>query len=198
MYHPKPWHTVTRFVQMWSYPTIVIAVLGYCFLVYWWLLSLLTMFPVAYPDFAPDIQGLLMIGLILGTVISEVLVSGRLSDWIVIKLAQRNGNIRTPEMRLWLWYPATIFVMIGLIVWGKSIDAGWHWITGQIAWFLCNLHYLSEVYERSCLWDTDGKYCGVKLCRGQLPYARDGSHHILFRDTELLCIRGTIFHQYLG
>lgn len=122
---------------MWSYPTIVIAVLGYCFLLYWWLLSLLTMFPVAYPDFGPDIQGLLMIGLILGTVLSEVFVSGRLSDWIVIKLARRNDNIRTPEMRLWLWYPAIIFVMIGLIVWGRRIDAGWHWITGQIAWFLC-------------------------------------------------------------
>jgi len=133
---------------MWSYPTIVIAVLGYCFLLYWWLLSLLTMFPVAYPDFGPDIQGLLMIGLILGTILSEVFVSGRLSDWIVIKLARRNNNIRTPEMRLWLWYPAIIFVMIGLIVWGRSIDAGWHWITGQIAWFLCTFPWFVVADEQ--------------------------------------------------
>lgn len=83
-------------------------------------------------------------------------------------------------------------------MWGKSIDAGWHWITGQIAWFLCNLNYLSDVNEYSCLWDTDGKYRGVKLCRGQLLYTRDGSHYILFRDTKLLCLRGTIFRQYLG
>jgi hypothetical protein len=124
---------------MWSYPTIVISVLGYCFILYWWLLSLLTMFPVAYPDFGPDIQGLLMIGLILGTVLSEIFVSGRLSDWIVLKLARRNKGTRTPEMRLWLWYPASVLVMIGLIVGGRSIDAGWHWITGQIAWFLCNI-----------------------------------------------------------
>lgn len=124
---------------MWSFPTIVIPVVGYCFLLYWWLLSILTMFPVAYPDFGPNIQGLLMIGLILGTLISEIFISGRLSDWIVLKLARRNNNVRTPEMRLWLWYPAAILVTIGLIVWGRSIDAGWHWITGQIAWFLCSL-----------------------------------------------------------
>lgn len=78
-----------------------------------------------------------MIGLILGTLVSEIFFSGRLSDWIVLKLAKKNNNVRTPEMRLWLWYPTSVLVMIGLIVWGRNIDAGWHWIVGQISWFLC-------------------------------------------------------------
>ena len=155
------------------------------------------MFPVAYPDFGPQIQGLLMIGLILGTVVSEVFFSGRLSDWIVLKLARRNNNIRTPEMRLWLWYPATILVTIGLIVWGRSIDAGWHWMVGQIAWFLC----ISIRFERpdgSCLRSPNGKYSRFELRRRQLPYARNGRYHILLGRTQLFRLRRTILYQYLG
>lgn len=78
-----------------------------------------------------------MIGLILGTLVSEIGFSGRLSDWIVLKLARKNDSVRTPEMRLWLWYPASILCTIGLIIWGISIDENWHWIIGQISWFLC-------------------------------------------------------------
>jgi len=112
-------------------------VVGWCFLIYWWFLSILTVLPAAYTDLGPDIQGLLMIGLFLGILISEFFFSGRLSDWIVMKLARRNNNIRTPEMRLWFLYPAIILVTIGLMVWERSIDAGWHWMVGQAAWFLC-------------------------------------------------------------
>jgi hypothetical protein len=51
---------------------------------------------------------LLFIGLILGTLFSELFCSGRLSDWIVLKLAKRNGDVKNPEMRLWLAYPAAL------------------------------------------------------------------------------------------
>ena len=42
---------------MFQYPVVVIAVLGYCFMWYWWILSILTMLPAAYASDSPQIQG---------------------------------------------------------------------------------------------------------------------------------------------
>jgi hypothetical protein len=51
--------------------------------------SLLTMEPAAYATYKLQVQGLFFLGLILGTVIAEILFSGRLSDWLVVFLANR-------------------------------------------------------------------------------------------------------------
>ena len=66
------------------------------------------MVPAAYEMYTPLIQGLLFLGLFLGTLVAEICCSGRLSDWIVERLARRNGGVRVPEMRLWLAYPAIV------------------------------------------------------------------------------------------
>lgn len=108
MRHPKPWDSILRFVLTFKFPIVVIAVGIYCFAWYWWILSIITMLPAAYVSYSPQIQGLLFIGLLLGTLFSEVFCSGRLSDSIVLRLAKKNGGIRTPEMRLWLAYPAAL------------------------------------------------------------------------------------------
>ncbi|KAJ5177413.1 Major facilitator superfamily domain general substrate transporter [Penicillium coprophilum] len=136
MRHPKPWDSITRFALTFQLPAVVIAVIGYCFVWYWWVLSVITMVPAAYASYTPLIQGLLFLGLFLGTVISEMGCSGRLSDFIVERLSRKNGNIRVPEMRLWLAYPAILITTVGLIVWGVSIDKNYHWIVGQVAFFL--------------------------------------------------------------
>ncbi|KAF7173595.1 hypothetical protein CNMCM5623_005856 [Aspergillus felis] len=108
MRHPKPWDSVVRFVLTFRFPVVVISVIGYCFLWYWWILSVITMVPAAYASYTPLIQGLLFLGLFLGTVTSEICCSGRLSDYIVERLAKRNGSVRVAEMRLWLAYPAIL------------------------------------------------------------------------------------------
>lgn len=77
------------------------------------------------------------LGLIVGTLISEVLFSGSLSDWIVIRQAKSNNGQKTPEMRLWLAYPAAVLTAVGLVVWGVSVDRGYHWMVGQVAFALC-------------------------------------------------------------
>jgi hypothetical protein len=99
--------------------------------------SLLTMEPAAYINYKLQIQGLFFLGLIVGVVLAEIFCSGRLSDWVVQRLTLKNGGQRLPEMRLWLGYPAAVSSSIGLIVWGLSIDREWHWMTGQVAFFLC-------------------------------------------------------------
>ena len=93
--------------------------------------------PMAYENRSTQIQGLLFLGLIVGIIFSEVFCSGRLSDWLVSRLARKNNDSRVPEMRLWLGFPAAIVSSVGLIIWGLSVDRSWHWMTGQVAFFLC-------------------------------------------------------------
>jgi len=93
--------------------------------------------PAAYENYPLQIQGLLFIGLFVGVIAAELLCSGRLSDRIMAILAKRNGNQRVPEMRLWLGYPAAIVSALGLLLWGLSVDHHWHWMVGQVAFFLC-------------------------------------------------------------
>jgi len=136
MRHPKPWDSALRFVLSFKFLALTIPVFVFCFTWYWWILSVITMLPLGYPTYAPQIQGLLNIGLLLGTVFSEVFVGGRLSDNISARLTKANGGIRLPEMRLWLAYPAGVVSAVGLILWGVSIDRQYHWMVGQVAFFL--------------------------------------------------------------
>ena len=108
MRHPKPWDSLVRFALTFKYWTIFAVAFIYCFGWYWWILCVATMIPYAYPQYAPKIQGLLFLGLIVGTLISEIFMSGSLSDLIVARLAKKNGGVRVAEMRLWLAYPAAL------------------------------------------------------------------------------------------
>ncbi|GLA05980.1 hypothetical protein AnigIFM60653_006501 [Aspergillus niger] len=154
--HPPIYASLTRFLLTFRFPVIPVAVLGYSFTWYWWILSVITMVPSAYATDSPLIQGLLFLGLLIGTLVAEVSCSGRLSDAIVGRLAKRNGGVRVPEMRLWLAYPAIVLTAgvyipiahvrtisniaiqpaVGLILWGISIDKAYHWMVGQVAFFL--------------------------------------------------------------
>lgn len=155
--HPKPWDSLLRFFLTFKYPVVVVTTGVFCFSWYWWVLSIVTFIPAAYVQYSPSIQGLMFIGLLLGSLFAELFCSGRLSDWIVQKISQRHGGMELAERRLWLAYPAAVlsaseFTMTrievriiidhhlhtaGLVIWGISIDKKTHWIVGQIAFFLC-------------------------------------------------------------
>ncbi|KIW64825.1 hypothetical protein PV04_09732 [Phialophora macrospora] len=134
--HPKPWESMVRFIKTFAYPRIVFSLLPYIFLQYWCVVGFLTMLPAVYFDKKLQIQGALYLGLVVGTVFAEIFCSGKLSDWISGQMAKRNNNKRTPEMRLWLGYPGAILGTIGLVVWGLMVDRHWHWMVGQVAFFL--------------------------------------------------------------
>ncbi|KAF2839660.1 major facilitator superfamily transporter [Patellaria atrata CBS 101060] len=136
MRHPKPWDAALRFVLTFKFLAVFLSVFFYSFAFYWWLLCVITMLPIAYETYQPHIQGLLFIGLILGTLFSELFTSGKLSDIIIRRLVKKNNGIKTAEMRLWLAYPAAFLSALGLIIWGISIDKGYHWMVGQVAFFL--------------------------------------------------------------
>lgn len=46
--HPKPWDSIVRFALTFKFLVVVIAVGICCFSWYWWVLSIITMLPVAY------------------------------------------------------------------------------------------------------------------------------------------------------
>ena len=135
--------------------------------------------PAVYENYPLQIQGLLFIGLLVGVVAAEMLCSGRLSDRIMAILAKRNDNQRVPEMRLWLGYPAAVISAVGVLLWGLSVDNHWHWMVGQVAFFLCEsfnyefvVHYTDHYYKR-CIWAANWQYCGFIIPRRQLSRTRE-------------------------
>ncbi|CAK7266068.1 hypothetical protein SEPCBS119000_001833 [Sporothrix epigloea] len=133
--YPKLWSPWVVVFRLWSYPTIVISIMAYVFLHYWWIVGLMTIEPLAYESSTPQVQGLLFLGFLVGVIFAEVCCSGNASDRLMLMLTKRTGK-RTPEMRLWLGYPAAILSAVGLALWGVSVDKDWHQMLGQLAFFL--------------------------------------------------------------
>ena len=58
---------------------------------------------------------------------NRTLYSGRIADWLVLKLARRNKGIMEPEQRLWLFALSLILIPGGLILWGVGAAHDVHW-----------------------------------------------------------------------
>ncbi|KAG8903564.1 hypothetical protein FRC01_009156 [Tulasnella sp. 417] len=131
--HPKPWDTIVRFIRMFAYPNVAISIMFYCWTWYWFILCVITMIPAAYPTYSPQHQGLLFLGLIIGTIIAEAFFSGTLSDRLVAYISRTRNTPRSPEMRLWLFWPAAFLTALGLVLFGVAIQYNWHWAVAQVA-----------------------------------------------------------------
>ncbi|CAH2353564.1 putative efflux pump Vrtlp [[Candida] railenensis] len=71
--------------------------------------------------------GLQFIGLILGSILGEIL-GGKMSDmWMNKKRKASNLYSGPPEYRLWLSYIGYVFVIVGLIVYGVMLDRDDSW-----------------------------------------------------------------------
>ncbi|KAF7563531.1 hypothetical protein G7046_g570 [Stylonectria norvegica] len=77
-------------------------------------------------NFSPSMVGLSYISCCIGVVLGS-LVSGRLSDWLTIKLARRNNGIMEAEHRLWPFALCVVVVPGSLILWGVGAQHGVHW-----------------------------------------------------------------------
>lgn len=103
--------------------------------------------------------GLMGIPPFLGTSIAA-LISGPLSDWIVLWLAKRNGGVFEPEMRLWLALAFTPLVPAGLFMFGIGLNNGSHWLLpafglavnafGVVPASSVALTYLTDAYTDVC------------------------------------------------
>ncbi|KAJ0115607.1 hypothetical protein J7T55_010430 [Diaporthe amygdali] len=157
--HPAPWQTVVDFFRIFALPIIAIPIITFSLSLYWWIISVETMVPVAYANYSIIGQGLLFLGLIVGTLTAEILFSGWVGDLIVGKLSTGRGIARTPEMRIWLAYPGIIMFAAGLVLWGSSIENSYHFMVGQVAFFM-SMFYMTHSdlrtrADQSCSW------CGI-------------------------------------
>lgn len=55
--HPKLYDTIIRFFKTFKYAVVTISIVTYCFGWYWWVLSVVTLVPVAYANYSPQTQG---------------------------------------------------------------------------------------------------------------------------------------------
>jgi MFS family permease len=77
-------------------------------------------------NFGASMVGLSYLSCCIGVVIGA-LTSGRVSDWLTIKLARRNKGVMEAEHRLWPFILCVIAVPSSLILWGVGASQGIHW-----------------------------------------------------------------------
>ncbi|KAL2671165.1 hypothetical protein Neosp_013739 [[Neocosmospora] mangrovei] len=75
--------------------------------------------------------GLMLLGPFVGNLIGSI-YGGLLGDWLIVRLARRNGGIFEPEMRLYILGLPALSMGAGLVVYGVTVDRGLHWIYPSI------------------------------------------------------------------
>ena len=112
-------------------PRIIIPICVYAIVFAYANIGIIIMMPVAYGEKfgeGPQGIGLQFIGLIIGLLIGEQ-IGGRGSDlWMRKRSLGRRGT-RVVADRLWLSYLGFVCVIVGLVVWGVSIEQArpLHW-----------------------------------------------------------------------
>ena len=107
-------------------------------------------------NFKASMVGLSYVSCCIGVIVGSI-VSGRLSDWLTIKLARRNHGIMEAEHRLWPFAICLIMVPGSLILWGVGSAHQVHWVAlvsgmGCLAFTSCvgvtiSVNYLIDSYH---------------------------------------------------
>lgn len=66
-------------------------------------------------------------------------------------------------MRLWFAYPAAVLTAVGMIVWGVSVDQGYHWMVGQVALALCKSNPCRAATSRHCSLTGETVGAGIQM-----------------------------------
>lgn len=77
-------------------------------------------------NFGSSMVGLSYLSCCIGVIVGA-LVSGKVSDWLTIRLARRNNGVMEAEHRLWPFMLCVIAVPCSLILWGVGAAQGVHW-----------------------------------------------------------------------
>jgi hypothetical protein len=77
-------------------------------------------------NFPASMVGLSYVATLIGVCVGSF-VTGRLSDWLTIKIARRNGGIMEPEHRLWPFAICVLVVPGSLLLWGVGAAHHVHW-----------------------------------------------------------------------
>lgn len=133
-------HSWQPFLILWSIPGVL-----FCSLVYAILLAYSTVMTTVLSTYMLDPPynfnssqiGLMSLAPFVGSTLGS-LISGPLSDWVVVRLAKRNGGIYEPEMRFWVFIPFVPFQIAGAWWFGYALNDGSSWSQVAVAFGLCN------------------------------------------------------------
>lgn len=100
--------------------------------------------------------GLMNLAPFIGNTLGS-LICGRVSDWLILKLAKRNKGVYEPEMRLWVFVPFIPFQVAGAFWFGYALQGGESWVAVAFAWGICSfgaapissiaLTYMTDAYN---------------------------------------------------
>ncbi|KAG0645532.1 MFS general substrate transporter [Hyphodiscus hymeniophilus] len=113
-------------IKLFTYPNILIPAIAYSIIFNFASVLLTVEIPQLFTPkfgFNPQQIGLQFIGMIVGSVIGELL-GGRGSDFWMRRQGARSGRNRpaAPESRIWVAYPGFATVIIGLVVFCVQLD----------------------------------------------------------------------------
>ncbi|CAN8097521.1 unnamed protein product [Discula destructiva] len=159
-----PWQLFARHAYQPFQILFTIPGVGYMSLVYAVLLAWSTVMSAALStymieppyNFDSTSIGLMNLAPFIGTTLGSVL-SGPLSDWLILRLAKKNNGIYEPEMRLWLFVPFIPFQVAGAFWFGYALQGGESWVAVAWAWGICSfgsapissiaLTYMTDAYN---------------------------------------------------
>ncbi|ORY60290.1 major facilitator superfamily transporter [Pseudomassariella vexata] len=124
---------IVEFLELFALPPVAYTALIWGSLLAWFsvlLTTLSTYFPIEPYNFSASAIGLMNLPPFIGSVIG--LMFAPVNDWLILKLARRNGGTYEPEMRLWMALPGVFLVPTGMLVFGLSMTEGKPWIIPAI------------------------------------------------------------------
>ncbi|CAG9983758.1 unnamed protein product [Clonostachys byssicola] len=77
-------------------------------------------------NFSPSAMGLMFLALLIGAVIGSCW-GGPFTDWLLLRLARRNGGLYEPEHRLYAYTIVPFLGAGGILLYGIGADQGLHW-----------------------------------------------------------------------
>lgn len=85
-----------------------------------------TLFGAAPYNFAADMIGTTGVAAFVGSAIG-MLYGGKFSDYLIIRLSERNNGVFEPEFRLWAMVVPTLLNAAGILAYGLAINNGIAW-----------------------------------------------------------------------
>ena len=77
-------------------------------------------------DFRSSMVGLSYLSPLIGVFVGSA-YTGRVGNWLIVRMARRNGGIMEPEHRLWLFSASLILIPGALLLWGVGAAHEVHW-----------------------------------------------------------------------
>jgi MFS family permease len=127
-------------------------------------------------NFPPAMVGVAYLSPVIGAGLS-IIWSGTLSDWVVLRLARRNGGIREPEQRLLGLLVSGLVTSSGLILWGVGASKGVQFMgliigVGMVTFGVVCGGSISLAYAVDCFKDIAGEsMITVIIIRNTLGFA---------------------------